>query len=224
MEKPRRISRREAIRQAAVAGGSAVGLWALAPEQIKKEVFETVSQTTVFTVAELTTAPLVHGIKAPIGSSVSEDNVRVISRAGLRKMIYSSLVSAIPQEVLRWIPSVVLPNTTSESWQTNLIQATIMAMAGNAKYTLKPKPHSIEPDYFPNQKLPLYQVAENMFFWDMLRGKGLVSSIAAHSLNAFLKLLAVRFIYRTSETLATNIVPIVTERMVASSVVDDKFK
>lgn len=226
MENPKRVSRREAlkvIRQAAVAGGSAVGLWALAPGPVKREAFEAISQTAVFTAAELVTAPLVHGIKAPIGSRVSEEDIRVISRASLGRVIYSSLISAIPQEILRWIPNSLLPNTIAERWQTNLIQGTIFAMAGNAKYVSKPESqNSSEPDYFPNQKLPVYQVAENMFFWDILRGKGLLHSIASHSLNAFSKLLISSFIYRISPTVAANIVPIVTEGMVASSVVDNR--
>lgn len=222
MENPQRMSRREALRligKATVAGGSVLGLWALAPEPTKIEVFETVSQTAVFTAAELLTAPLVHGIKAPIGSRVSEEDIRVISRASLGKMIYSSLISIIPQEVLRWIPHSLLPNTIAERWQTNLIQGTIFAMVGNAKYVSKPESqNSIEPDYFPNQKLPVYQVAENMFFWDILRGKGLLHSIAAHSLNVFSKLLVSKALYRILPTAVTSVAPIVTEAMVADSV------
>jgi hypothetical protein len=177
------------------------------------EILETAFDTTILTVLEAASVLLVNVNKAPIGSRVNEEDIRVVAHSNIPDIMSGAALPSIGLELVRWIPHVLLPNNLKNSLTTNLLQASVSAMIENQKYVEDQTTPGTgkRPHYFLNGKLPLYQLAEGMFYWDLLSKKGLPHSITSHLVNASLKLVVIKRLYKSNPTTAENVLAPITQ-------------
>lgn len=186
--------------------------------EIAPSVIDTTARTVLWTAAEIPASALVSVYDAPIGTRTTEEDIRLIGRAPIDSLLGASITPTVAQEALRWIPANLLPENLAGDWKVNLLQAALFSSAGNSKYTRNPEPpHDVQPEFYPDGKIPLFQTAEAAYFYLLQRrdGKGLLHAVLAHSLNAGIKLLLTKCFYKSSPNSVSRIAEPITEGMVA---------
>lgn len=156
-------------------------------------------------------APIFKRLGVPFGTHISDEKVQILGRANNREIVDKSHLYGIVYNAGVWFSDAISTKITgSTPLVVKVVMSGMMGLASNAIYKGHPdRPQSAEPEFMSGWKIPAYQIADNLFYWQLMEKHGFLRSTIARSIKDVSVLLAGKYLHRSARGLANGMVTVV---------------
>lgn len=155
------------------------------------------------------TAPVLRRLRLPIGTHVSEEKVRVLSRAQDKEILDKGFIYGVLYNMGIWLSDAISAKMFGNAgWGTKIVMSGIIGLSSNAIYKRDPdRPAAgMEPEYMSGWRVPAFQILDNLVYWQLMEKYGFPSSTVARLLKDLSVLYAGKYLYRYTPNLVSDAV------------------
>lgn len=162
-----------------------------------------------YSLFELITAPLARLSRLPIGSTITEADLKLFGRANWFHTFNGFTSFPMVNEGIRYALNRITVYSPGNHWEWGIPTSALIALANNSMH-VKSKNESgsissVSEEFFPKKKVPLYQMGSNMLYWHLQRKHGFFHALGAHLFENSV-VLSLGHLLKGSQKLTDNII------------------